>query len=384
MSITSISPHVRSPGRSIAAPLLSVIVPTHDSAARLDRVLDALVSSDLPRECWELIVVDDASSDGSALVASHHANLVVRLPAPARGPSYARNRGFEVSRGAFVAFVDADVRVHPDTLRRLVAALADDSEVAAVCGAYDAAPEVRGHVSTYRNLLRHFEQTRPGGVRRFWAGCCAIRRSAMESTGLFNEWHFTQPQVEGIELAGRIRAAGLEVRIDPTIQATHLKEWTLASFLKKDLRDRRIAEMRVLRSQLRATESSAESRRRIVAAWAALATWIAITTTTFALISESRAWLLGTALALGFAIALDWPMYRFFGRLRGPTFAVRVIGLRVATHAVAGVASALGLLLHHVVGEPRPDPTIEAFAEVGVQTWPPIPSKQPTASPLRR
>src|SRR5918993_5129213 len=52
-----------------AGPLLSVVVPCHDASATLSRTLAAIVASDLPRELWELIVVDDASSDDTALIA---------------------------------------------------------------------------------------------------------------------------------------------------------------------------------------------------------------------------------------------------------------------------------------------------------------------------
>ena len=57
----------------VRGPYLSVIVPAHDSARTLATCLDAIVRSDLPRDCWELIVVDDASADDSALIAAEYA-----------------------------------------------------------------------------------------------------------------------------------------------------------------------------------------------------------------------------------------------------------------------------------------------------------------------
>jgi hypothetical protein len=44
------------------------------------------------------------------------------------------------------------------------------------------------------------------------------------------------------------------------------------------------------------------------------------------------------------------------------------------TCAVYGIASAAGRLLYHAVGEPQPAPVVQAFAEVGVRTWPPVPA----------
>ena len=60
-------------------PYLSVIVPAHQSADILPKSLAALRASDLPREGWELIVVDDASTDDTALVAARYADTVVQL-----------------------------------------------------------------------------------------------------------------------------------------------------------------------------------------------------------------------------------------------------------------------------------------------------------------
>jgi len=76
-------------------PLLSVIVPAHNGTKVLPLTLPALAASDLPRACWELIVVDDASSDATAELAASYADLVVRLAGAPHGPAYARNRGVE-------------------------------------------------------------------------------------------------------------------------------------------------------------------------------------------------------------------------------------------------------------------------------------------------
>jgi glycosyltransferase involved in cell wall biosynthesis len=85
-------------------PLVSIIVPVHDGARTLPAALGAIAASDLPREMWELIVVDDASTDDTAMVSAQFADCVVRLPGRPHGPAYARNRGVEVSRGPIIAF----------------------------------------------------------------------------------------------------------------------------------------------------------------------------------------------------------------------------------------------------------------------------------------
>ena len=80
-------------------PYLSVIVPAYQGEKVLPLSLGALAASTLPRESWELITVDDASTDDTAMIAANYADTVVRLPGKPHGPAYARNRGFEVARG---------------------------------------------------------------------------------------------------------------------------------------------------------------------------------------------------------------------------------------------------------------------------------------------
>src|SRR6266566_2166501 len=103
---------------------LSVIVPVRDGPATLASALTAILASDLARDDYELIVVDDASSDGSPEVAARYADMVVRLTGRKSGPAYARNRGGELAQGEFLAFVDADALIRPDTLTRMVRMLA--------------------------------------------------------------------------------------------------------------------------------------------------------------------------------------------------------------------------------------------------------------------
>jgi hypothetical protein len=66
--------------------------------------------------------------------------------------------------------------------------------------------------------------------------------------------------------------------------------------------------------------------------------------------------------------------YSFLARARGWTFALAAIPLHLLYYVLNGAAVALGWLLHHLVGEPRPDPVTEARAEVGSHPGP-VPRK---------
>ena len=102
-------------------PLISVIVPVYNVEGYVQPCLDALLAQTWPN--LELILIDDASTDGSggvckACAARDSRVRVVRFPEN-RGPSAARNEGVRRAAGAYIAFVDADDRVEPDLLEKL-------------------------------------------------------------------------------------------------------------------------------------------------------------------------------------------------------------------------------------------------------------------------
>ncbi len=107
-------------------------------------------------------------------------------------------------------------------------------------GSYDQRPFHPGMVSQYRNLLHsHVHQTSAGEVSSFWAGCGAVRRDVFFAVGSFDE-AFRFPSVEDVEFGWRVHRAGYRILLDPSIQVTHRKEWTLRSMLLTDFARRSI------------------------------------------------------------------------------------------------------------------------------------------------
>ncbi len=355
-------------------PYLSVIVPVRGGARLLPDTLGAMLESDLSKDRWELIVVDDASDDDTAAVAARYADVVIRLSGKPRGPAYARNRGFEVSRGAVIVFIDADVRVHGDTLSRFARAFEEGADVSAVFGSYDASPAAPGLVSQYRNLLHHFvHQANPGDAETFWAGCGAVRSAAFAEVGMYDEWHFSQPQIEDIELGRRLRRAGHRIVLRPDIQGTHLKQWSLRDVLRTDLRSRGVPWTRLLMQEGSAAgftlNVGAAQRACTVGVGLALLSLIAAAVTTNLVL------LLAAIGLLAGVLAVNWRFYDLLRRQRGLLFAIAVAPLHLAYYTSNGVAVVLGSLAHAVVGPPQPPVDVAAYSEIGLEEWPPVPAR---------
>jgi len=88
-------------------PRVSVIVPVHNSAPYLERCIAALRALDYPRESYEILLVDNNSTDGSRAIMDAAAGIRV-LSEPKRGSYSARNRGIGEARGSILAFTDSD------------------------------------------------------------------------------------------------------------------------------------------------------------------------------------------------------------------------------------------------------------------------------------
>jgi glycosyltransferase involved in cell wall biosynthesis len=328
-----------------SSPLLSVIMPAHEAAGLLPDTLGALAASTLPRARWELIVVDDGSADQTSVIARRLADRVITLPPPARGPGGARNAGAGVASGEWLMFVDADVRVHADALERVVAVISSAPDLVAVFGTYDDAPTAPGLISEYRNLLHRYTHCMGAGdAATFWAGCGAVRREAFLRIGGFDTARFPRPQIEDIDLGYRLRDQGGRICLDPTIQGTHLKRWTLRGMLRTDLLDRGIPWMLLL---LERRDGSAavlntgriEQAKVVLAAFAALLTVAAV-------ILLDPVLAAGSGVAWGLLIWSNLPLYRWFAKQRGLLFAMAVVPLHTAYHLSNAVAAATGIALH--------------------------------------
>ncbi|HET7291815.1 MAG TPA: glycosyltransferase family 2 protein [Vicinamibacteria bacterium] len=314
---------------------LSVIVPVRDGARFLERTLPDLVAS-LP-EGAELIVSDDGSRDDSAEVARRAGARVSRSEARA-GPAEARNRGAREAKGDLLVFLDADCRVHADTLSRLTAPF-EDPTVAAAFGSYDRRPEARTWVSLYKNLAHHFVHQRSKPVAStFWAACGAVRAAAFRSANGFDA-RYLRPSIEDVELGYRLCRAGHRIRLVREAQVTHLKSWTLVGLLSADLRDRAIPWARLWRSGYALPRDLNFTAADRVAS-SLVAVGLVLFPASLSLHVPATAGVACLALAVG----LDAPLLLSFARTVSPAF-VPVAALLQLLHRMAGILGlAIGLL----------------------------------------
>jgi GT2 family glycosyltransferase len=213
-----------------ARPRISVVMPVYNAAATLAECLTRLCNSTFGD--FEIVLVDDGSTDQSRAIAS---NFPVRIvPSPGRvGPAAARNVGARVAEGDVLFFIDSDVMVRPDTLGRIAAAL-ERGDVEGVVGVQAAEMRHRDLVSQYKNLWMRWTYVRKtGDVPLFYTTAAAIRRDAFLRAGGFDQGYAT-PNVEDTAFGQKLARLGLRVRVDPELEVEHVKRYSLSGLLRTD------------------------------------------------------------------------------------------------------------------------------------------------------
>ncbi len=90
----------------LSYPLISVLMPLYNKKPYVERSIKSVINQTYPN--WELIIVDDGSTDGSADIVPHDDPRIRLFRQPNRGPGAARNKAAEMASGDYLAFIDAD------------------------------------------------------------------------------------------------------------------------------------------------------------------------------------------------------------------------------------------------------------------------------------
>jgi len=200
------------------SPLLSVVIPVYNCESTLKDLLQSLSQSNF--KDFEVVVVDDGSSDKTIEVARRHNARVIQQENN-QGPGASRNTGAHASKGEFVLFLDSDTTVFPDTLSGIVETLQRD-DVDVVLGVYDKEPLNEGFFPAFYALLKHYAQSaeRITHYDVFASHCAAICRSVfLESKGFHN---FPKGvDIENEVFGRRLFNMGCNIVFEPSIRVRH-------------------------------------------------------------------------------------------------------------------------------------------------------------------
>jgi len=221
--------------------LISVVIPTHERAALLERSLESFAVQTLPSSAYEVVVVDDGSEDATADVCARLAeDLPIRyFRIEKAGTSAAKNLGLFASRAPLVLFFDDDDMADLGLLEAHVEAhgLHPEPNVA-VLGYTTWAPEldvtpVMAHLTEVGKQLFSYGDIGDGewlDHTYFWAGRVSCKRSLLVHHGSFDQDFLA---IEDIELGFRLARHGLAVLYTPAARSFMARAVTFDGFAQR-------------------------------------------------------------------------------------------------------------------------------------------------------
>jgi glycosyltransferase involved in cell wall biosynthesis len=213
---------------------LSVVVVSRNQKESLERLVTQLQKQDCTGENYEIIIVDDASSDGTRgwLLNCKDSRVKPLINQTCGGRAAARNLGILEATGELIVMIDGDHTIQPDFLR--LHAEWHKTQTCAVIGKslYEENSDNR---ALYHYLNGGGASKLPPGSpipgRYFQSGNCSAPKSVLLNLGMFDE-RFTAWGGEDLDLGARIEDAGIPIFADRAMSAIHHHRRTLDDLLK--------------------------------------------------------------------------------------------------------------------------------------------------------
>jgi GT2 family glycosyltransferase len=211
------------------SPTVSVVIPTYQRCASVQRAIEALAKQTLAPDAYEVVVSIDGSEDGTRemLAAQRVAFQLRSLWHPNRGRAAARNAGVDAACGSLVVFLDDDMVATPGLLSAHLEAHTSSNAQPRKRAVIGAAPMVTSPPSPLTlYLAARFQErldslARPGRVPRFneaYTGNLSLARATLLEVGGFDD-SFQAYGHEDYEFALRLLKAGGELVFSPVAVA---------------------------------------------------------------------------------------------------------------------------------------------------------------------
>lgn len=218
----------------MAEPFISIVIPVHNGATTIDRCLAAATSVDYPN--FEVVVVDDGSTDGTAELVRRHPVKLVQLK-PNRGASAARNAGVAAASGEFIFFTDDDCVVQRDTLRKAATAIAEEGSDCVIGGTYTPLAHDHALYNSFQSVFVNYSETKYREPDYIATHAMLIPRQMFLASKRFDEGFL--PILEDVDFCHRMRREGKRLVMRPELVVGHIFQFDLWRSLRNAYRKSR-------------------------------------------------------------------------------------------------------------------------------------------------
>lgn len=221
---------------------VTIVMPAYNAADQIIVGLQSLLDQSCKPEPYEIIVVDDCSTDDTAetverfVPAAAEAGVSLTLVRQTQngGPARARNRGASLAQGDVIVFTDSDCELTPDWLKNMLAPFADP-QIAAVKGAYlTRQREIGARFAQAEFEERYRMLERAHAVDVVFSYSAAFRAEAFRALGGFDT-RFPVADNEDTDLSWRLVEAGYKAAFAPSAKLYHRHPASLRSYYRKKI-----------------------------------------------------------------------------------------------------------------------------------------------------
>lgn len=201
-------------------PSVSIIIPVYNEEKTIEKTLKSALASDYPRDKFEIIIINNNSTDNTLKIAKQYEDKIVKVYTEKnQGKGFALNLGIKKSKGEFLVTMDADTRVEPYSLKSMIRYFKDKT-VMSVCPAMvvDKPKNILQRVQYIEYVLGLFLRKTfafLNAVHITPGAFSAYRREFFDKHGDYQVHNIT----EDLELALRIQYYGYRIENDPDAPA---------------------------------------------------------------------------------------------------------------------------------------------------------------------
>lgn len=189
------------------SPRVSVVVPVFNAEDYIANCINSLLNLNYPKEKYEIIVVNNASSDNTEFILNKYENQIKLLYECKKGASAARNKGISCSESDIIAFTDADCLAERDWLLYLVKHL-DNRNVGIVGGKIKSFTPCN-YIEKYGDIINDNERSLKDNTLPFCISMnCASRLSILKESGMFDE---NLLRSHDVDLSWRLLKSGFDL-----------------------------------------------------------------------------------------------------------------------------------------------------------------------------
>ncbi|MDO8669161.1 MAG: glycosyltransferase [Candidatus Buchananbacteria bacterium] len=199
--------------------LFSVVIPAYNAHKTLAKCLKSVYKQKFSD--YEVIVVDDGSTDDTAKIAEEFSARVIKQN-PNVGPAAARNISIKAAQGDIVVFIDADIAFRDDdALDKLAEVFRNRSDIAGAIMIKDKVPLNDGLMTLFWALYKYYLWNKPAEYQTsFTTERSAVKREVFDQVGYFNE-KYKKADVEDFEFGYRLSELGYKMLIVRDIKVLH-------------------------------------------------------------------------------------------------------------------------------------------------------------------